>query len=58
MTYFSGCFNFGFVLATIGLGALASQIGYRALFVVASVLTLTAVPVLATSLGKKARGTA
>ena len=58
MTYFSGCFNFGFVLATIGLGALASQIGYRALFVVASLLTFTAVPVLATSLGKKARGTA
>lgn len=57
MTYFSGCFNFGFVLATIGLGALASQIGYRALFVVASLLTLTAVPVLATTLGK-ARGTA
>lgn len=53
MTYFSGCFNFGFVLATIGLGALASQIGYRALFVVASVLTLTAVPVLASTLGKK-----
>jgi len=58
MAYFSGCFNLGFVLATIGLGALASQIGYRALFVVASLLTFTAVPVLATTLGKKASGTA
>jgi MFS family permease len=57
MTYFSGCFNLGFVLATVGLGALASQLGYRALFIVASVLTATAVPVLATALGK-APGTA
>ena len=52
MTYFSGCFNLGFVLATIGLGALASRVGYRSVFGVAGVLTLTAVPVLASALGK------
>jgi MFS family permease len=50
MTYFSGCFNLGIVLATIGLGALASSIGYRPVFVVASALTLTAVPALALAL--------
>jgi MFS family permease len=47
MTYFSGCFNLGIVLATVGLGALAGSIGYRPVFVVASALTLTAVPALA-----------
>jgi MFS family permease len=46
MTYFSGSFNLGVVTATLGLGALAGVIGYRPVFLVASAITLTAVPVL------------
>ncbi len=50
MTYFSGSFNLGIVTATLGLGALAGVIGYRPVFLVASAITLTAVPVLARGL--------
>ncbi|HTV23966.1 MAG TPA: MFS transporter [Polyangiaceae bacterium] len=52
MTYFSGSFNLGIVIATLGLGALAGHIGYRPVFVVASALTFTALPVLARTLKK------
>jgi MFS family permease len=50
MTYFSGSFNLGIVTATLGLGALAGVIGYRPVFIVASFITLTALPVLARGL--------
>jgi MFS family permease len=52
MTYFSGSFNLGVVLATLGLGALADSVGYRPVFVVASVVTLSALPVLMCGLRK------
>jgi MFS family permease len=52
MTYYSGSFNLGIVFATLGLGALAGQIGYRPVFVVASIITLSALPVLARGLRK------
>ena len=50
MTYFSGSFNLGIVIATLGLGTLAGRIGYRPVFVVASAITFTALPVLARTL--------
>lgn len=52
MTYFSGSFNLGVVLATLGLGALAGSIGYRPVFVVAGVVTLSALPALMRGLRK------
>jgi MFS family permease len=52
MTYFNGTFNLGVVLATLGFGALAGSIGYRPVFVVAGLVTLSALPVLARGLPK------
>ena len=54
MTFFSGSFNLGVVLATIGLGALARLIGYPGIFVVASVACALGVPVLAAGLRRTA----
>jgi MFS family permease len=50
MAYFSGSFNLGIVLASLGLGAVADAAGYRPVFIVASLITLTSVPVLARGL--------
>lgn len=57
MTYFSGSFNLGVVLATLGLGALAGSIGYRPVFVVASVFSASALPMLVWGLRKPLPGT-
>jgi MFS family permease len=47
LTYFGGSFNIGMVLSTLGFGALAGHIGYRGVFVLAGLLTLTSVVCLA-----------
>jgi MFS transporter, DHA1 family, multidrug resistance protein len=47
LTYFSGSFNVGMVASTLGFGALAGYIGYRAVFVIAGLLALTSVVCLA-----------
>jgi MFS family permease len=56
MTYFSGSFNLGIVLASLGLGAVAGAAGYRPVFVIASLITLSSVPVLARGLPRRAVG--
>lgn len=45
--YFNGSFNVGMVTSTLGFGALAHVIGYRWVFVLAGVISLSALPFLA-----------
>jgi MFS family permease len=47
LTYFGGSFNIGMVASTLGFGALAVHIGYRAVFVIAGLLAMTSVVCLA-----------
>lgn len=56
MAYFSGSFNLGVVLASLGLGALADAAGYRPVFVVAGLITLSSVPILARGLPRRGAG--
>ena len=54
MTYSGGAFNLGVVFSTLGLGAVAAELGYRGLFVLASLVTATAVPPLGIALARRA----
>lgn len=47
LAYFNGSFNVGMVASTLGFGALAHVIGYRWVFVVAGLLSLSSLPLLA-----------
>jgi MFS family permease len=43
LTYYGGSFNIGMVVSTLGFGALAHGVGYRGVFVVAGVLSLSSI---------------
>jgi MFS family permease len=43
LTYYGGSFNIGMVVSTLGFGTLARGIGYRGVFVLAGVLSLSSI---------------